>query len=736
MARGKSKGKRKIIIPTGRRAILQKVLEEKYRNWTYNSYLKNNLSTNDIEIALKSLPKNILEEIFFENPLPKAINKLKQNFWFDNNGSLSKELSWYSIVINKYAEELNRFTLLKKIYEQCFMRGEFENCSKLISEVETDICFSIWGLENKFLIEEYTGGLENNKRLLGEINKSESHTYVLHLAQHLSTKAEREMSVQNYNRKIDIYLDLYEDDNKQNKEYFKFKLDRFKNRYPDNDLYILQVERNSSIIDRYLTFKDIVENQYLINSETFGNVPDISTEKFLKTFNLNVQDLLADKLQSIPKNKIPSNKSSVNIDFISACDRYTSGEYEKCVEMCACLLRKYPCSLELYDLICKSLIRCNKTVEDIEIFNSGSPGDIILRSVFDVLEKGKNTKSGFMSLLKQCYQLSSFDISSQIYAFILEESGSTATKIEQTRALLRSQIENVKDCFLYNNQQSISFLDLLHEKYPASSTVTFWGILQKTVGSDCELEKLNDLVPRERMLIYSAKIKKESGDIDGAINIYENMINDESAGYIDLPKFKYEQIVANLIECYLDNKLYDSAMDLAVRSYLSSEILSIMTNITHLVDLIRKNEIIIDKSNVCYPILFDISQQDLKVKYVAYDNYLLSQCVDKPSQLIATYGDSIESNTCYFLSNICTPDILYKSIFFKGTDDIENERMAILQFLSRKDSKNVSIYKSEINEITKKSIIRKRIQELDESKIYIDLDGLKIAVQESVVNRH
>lgn len=96
------------------------------------------------------------------NPLPKKyedLNKNDPNFY---SGSIVKELNWAVASLIDYSTQINCFLKLQSQYEDALFKGDYENARSLLKKVETDICVSFWGIENRFILDEYELGTEEN----------------------------------------------------------------------------------------------------------------------------------------------------------------------------------------------------------------------------------------------------------------------------------------------------------------------------------------------------------------------------------------------------------------------------------------------------------------------------------------------------------------------------------------------------------------------------------------------
>lgn len=132
-----------------------------------------------VDYIEKNVPIN-RQELIFGNPLPKSYEDLgKLNDIPFLGKDIDAELNSCLIGIRKYKYEINLFLTYKEIYEKALIIGDYKEAENYISKIEKEICFSLWTLENRFVLKELSGNASENKELLSEfniINKSETLT--------------------------------------------------------------------------------------------------------------------------------------------------------------------------------------------------------------------------------------------------------------------------------------------------------------------------------------------------------------------------------------------------------------------------------------------------------------------------------------------------------------------------------------------------------------------------------
>lgn len=168
-------------------------------------FLINNLHTSRKELLIgKPLPKNYSELGFLsEFPLLGLYEREVLN-----PVELTSELNLVLIGIREYKYEINLFLKYKNTYETYLLTGDYEGAEMQLTKIENEICFSLWSLENRFVLKELSGKASENKEFLSQfndINKSQGITK--HLAHYLSLRAEHSLSINRYFNDLELSLD-------------------------------------------------------------------------------------------------------------------------------------------------------------------------------------------------------------------------------------------------------------------------------------------------------------------------------------------------------------------------------------------------------------------------------------------------------------------------------------------------------------------------------------------------
>ena len=170
---------------------------------------------------------------------------------------------------------------------------------------------------------------------------------------------------------------------------------------------------------------------------------------------------------------------------------------------------------------------------------------------------------------------------------------------------------------------------------------------------------------------------------------------------------------------------YKQAMELAAESLIKNERFQERFFSPLLLEKLRGIDEEDIAGNIFLPIYLsfykgNIESYDL---YVAYDNYLENKGVDRPSLYIKQLNSYSSADLC-FLEVVCTHDVLHSSPAFENQEELDLERLEICNFLLGKTA-DTAATESEISELWRKILVRKGIKQINFSKIYVDIQGIK-----------
>lgn len=698
------------------------------------SYLKAEESLADIRDVIKELEKyKMYHSYLFSKIKPISFKELGEGKVLYFVESFEKQLNWLTIMIEKYSCEINSFLLKKDEYEKNLLIGNYKSALQSINDIDKEICFSLWSIENRLIIAEQQGGLEKNKEILSEINSENKNQFVAIFSDFLSRRIEKNVSVPKYIETLEKYLEKVTGGGKQLTEYFQFKLNYYN--YTDFKYFaeIIHTEGRLSILDMYNTFIQIIQLilkdqrfadyhgcilrsisilEKVIDDQQLRNLLFLHNTQFLKNYKLNQDE----------------------IEFIEILDKYTVGDYDGAIVASEEMMLKKPNKFQLYEVYIKSVINLGDSVNTFSNIPSGSLLSNILINMYNIYMKNNKTSESITYLKKLNSVLGTNSINTTLFAFISEFTGESDRNTNNFNTQVHSTFLSPRFSESYASAtESITFLEILQNQLKGknSDTIKFYMNNYNNMLDQNYMHRKVATSFREKK--YEATYYIKNNEFDKAILILEDLI--ENSEFKD--GLLYEGLTLNLFNCYLHENALDKALKLIVRNYLKNKYLIMRLNKNELSILLDKNpdykflesELGLVILNFLLYNIHDTKGQ--RKIYSSYAVFLRNSNMEKPTDLKRIESRFNKNELIFFLRNICVPMIMDSSFVFNDLEDIDNERIAICQWLSEIDLDNKDVYIKEISLITKNSMVLKRIQEVEESKIYVDTDGIQKSFDQS-----
>jgi len=545
------------------------------------------------------------------------------------------------------------------------------------------------------------------------------------LAKYQSYRVEKNLSVYKYKEVIHDYINKY--NNSYINEYLSFKLDFFHKQSYCYNGFFLSMENNSSIIDRY-------ETLIAIFSLFFSSGFDITDIEFLSEYindiKIHIDDQRLNNILYLLGKYDSINMTKENSDFIGVLDLYSQGQYEKVLKETPKLLLIYPDNIDLYKVYIKTIIYLGLTFEDV--FESSSFAGKILKNFFDVISKNEHTQTAYNNLYKIIISTGLTNWSYKIFTFLLNEKFFEDIEINALAfESIYSEYINPQLIFCLDNKSYSLFTQNLLNSID-SSTVKFLCNI-KSLISDEKLQYNDIVIDKFRTKIYRAEALLNKGDDELAFEIYDDI--SENNEYESLLSFNIERIVTNKVSYYLK--------DIDISKTINA--VSLITNINifnenYSTSLYNKKLISITENSDNDELIADISTPIFLYQHnilgnklwIAYDNFLATHDIIYPHEIGNISSRFPKDKLIFFLKHICTKDVYDSSPFYNNQDDLDNQRIEVCLLLTKIDEINASDYINEISEINREILIRKGIKQFDQSKIYVDVKGIKSNIEKEL----
>lgn len=134
----------------------------------------------------------------------------EKSFVYNRKISSDDSICYANFLIELYKNEINDYILLRKKYYRALFSQDYDTAKKIIDQIDSTICVSMWSCGQRLLLAEKQLGLAGNKQQLEELNLVVPQNFIsLVLLGFYSSLAEVNISYENYQTEITKYISSF-----------------------------------------------------------------------------------------------------------------------------------------------------------------------------------------------------------------------------------------------------------------------------------------------------------------------------------------------------------------------------------------------------------------------------------------------------------------------------------------------------------------------------------------------
>ncbi|WP_026703627.1 hypothetical protein [Flavobacterium soli] len=687
-----------------RREKVIQIKKGKVSGGLLKSLMKYDTTMPDREYILSKLSASYTD-LVYNNPLPNEDLKICQERAIINTDSnIIQELNWIFDTLIKFSIHINQFLILEKQIEIFFLLSKNAQCFDILNLLDDKVCHSVFAINIEFLLNEIDDNSLENIEILKEISEEEIEAKLFITLQLDKLRIEKKFTSWQYDaivtqEKLNYSKDL------EFVDYINFKYDPiFQNTDErlDNIHFILGFESDFSVIDRYKSLKKVIP--FIISQ----NELDEQAEKLFFERVSVIADIIEDpywkKLSLLGNNshlyKIPSDNES----FYIIQDYYFVDDYDKVKTLAKEILASDPNSSEIYLFFVKALIMTNARLGDY--ISENTQLYILLDLIKSILEKGKNYLFDRQRLLDYYYTIAHFKFSQPILEFLVYEYN-----FSTTNHIVNSSILNINP-IRYNFFNAYNTERIVQNVKPQLLKYQTYNFL----FSDEKYELKGVTFFSKKMLISKEIVK---GQYCEALKLLQDFSILEKQKIED---FEFIRTWTNrrFLKCYIELQQFSEFADLIVDNYFKKDFAYdhyFNEDISEVILECENEEI---NKNISIPILFQIYNQQQTTLYDSIANFLIANSLFLPSELFDIRLNFNNEKLIHFFEKVCTKENIEDSPYINTIEEVENERILILNYLKILNPIKTDYYNEEILKITTESSIRIGLLQIHESRIYVD----------------
>jgi len=681
---------------------------------------------------LKTLIPQYLSQTRFVVPLcgklfPQSTEELKATVPF-REGGIERELLWEALIISHWTERIRPFHSLRDQFSRAIAIGAYDEAGELLRYVHTRYGESLWLIENKINLYALSEGLEVQKAYAKQVStNARNEALVRYFTSFYSDRAEKNLSAARYVASVNsLDANLRRDHRPQLAAYISYKLASAGSTGFTDPGSILRFESSSALLDRYDTFIKVCR---FICADPAADVEIEAVRGALSVVHTSLDDPEMMRLRLVCGLDDPIISPADQSQFIQALDLYTRGKYQESALLATEIVQSCPERIDAYELLAKSSIR---SAQPSFYTKPNSIQQRLVSNIPDVLTKSRPSHDAFAELRKIALQFSSLSWAAALNGLLVRyyqtvdkphflwvsKSGGMCAAIDNPHWGGLFLMESTRE----------SYFSSLHHRHPESPTIGLMKAVE--LMDEVLLDSFSLVIPSGRCTRYRARIYERNGRYVDAIAQYAMLMDSQDA------LERQAAILGQINACYQAGQLH-KCLELMAGSYTAGEYYFVQFPIVEILDAISVSNDRTLRARIELPIIYDLysrhvsKERDL-ARNEAYEDYLDSLAISFPSEIEAYINDVNIRLVVHFLRHICIPSVMDTSINFTSSNEVEYERLKICQLLRKHDVDNDALYSEEIKEIAQRRVLSTAIREVEQSKVHVDVDGIRMAMDSSI----
>jgi tetratricopeptide (TPR) repeat protein len=627
-------------------------------------------------------------------------------------GGLALDFAWAAEVIASFPDIIGNFLEHEAAYEAAWLAADFAAAGEVLDRLEAEHGLSLWLIGRRIAVLRTEGAIQPADYVSMLIAEGSAGTLNGWLAYMMGYRADPNVSPAAYVRRVDDTIA-----GSQLPEPAQAQLRYYALASPlqghEVNAVLLSACENLPIIDRYVAFLDIA--QALVCDRQM--VPGARNEVARVVRRLS-DAILDDRLTLLDEVLDPGDASRLvaRLEHDTA-DLYTRGAYAPALERIAAELALDPSRTNLYGLAARASLRSD------DVLQFPSPIGELVRQMASVHVFADDDATTTMELMREALVGSHRSLAASIRSLF----GSRSTDPSDTH--VDAAIEALNSSRLTPLQlrtlpvaDPVVLLDAAIAARPSSLSLR----LQRAVldFGEAELDPmLSEQLPLDRRALYTARALTRLGRHDDAIAMLRPLLDNKADAVANDAR-------RELFLAYQAAGRLKEALRLVADAHRRNPKLHALFRLASLLDEIEQGAMKPPFEEIALSIAYHVANRfggDARAgaEADAAEEYALSLGAPLPSRINPQETDVDGELFDIYLDQVCSPAVLDKFMAIENAGQVEIERLEICRILSERDPIGRQRYLDEIQEITRRRVVRERFEQVERTKIYVDTDGVK-----------
>jgi hypothetical protein len=645
----------------------------------------------------------------FPRPFPKLIAQFKV-VPPTSSTSTDRELRWASAYLDLWVTPITRFVSMSRSFRCALLMGNYDNAKIFLNEIEEEFGYSIWLIKNRIALIQIASGLDAHKQYVSQL-KAETTGTVAFLAHFISTYNEPSVSLESFSAYIAEYIP-------------KLELPEWVSAYlyhhllPQNVVSpemaggILRFEYGTTVIDYYETFVSV--SQIIVSCRYKGLYSALRAS--IKPILFHIGDSRLAMLDFVVSGEAPLKLVSVE-EAVEAHSLYLAGRYEEAMCKATYALQHFPDNFDAMEIAARSSAMLSTPLKLVSSFHQD-----LIEAMSRLLLYRAQAVPEIYKLFKLALTFSTQSWAHALLGFIWKEIAKDPIETvndTQTFAGVASPFIHPLRIVDLPEMVRLRYVELNERTYSLNSSLVFGRYL---VGGDGSPSGCNGFCNEAKVLLASERYWK-TGDYEAALLAASELVSSRLPGY----RHQSLRLAANTL---LRLNRIDDCIRTITTALVREPGLHPLMPLKDIVQAISKEDYARLAGDLSLSIIYDLYSKHVlndreAQRAYAYEDFLLAHGMNKPSELKDIFADFDKEKLLYFLRHLCIEAIMDNSTVFDNSREVAEERLGVCRQLTLLDPDNLDAYQTEIKAILRRLMIRRRLRQYDQSKIYVDTESIK-----------
>ena len=622
---------------------------------------------------------------------------------------LAVGLKWITKLLVNHEEILARYVTLLEQYEIYVLTDQFDNALATIEAMESEIGLSVCIMEAKIAILQKTEGLEAQKKYIDSVRDAAPASLPAFIAYYTSERNEKNVSFTRYAAKIEEII-ARQTVTAPIQKYLTRRLLGLKG----DDITVVDIVHVMCVAGS-LSVVDAYEGLIWACQTTLakGLVKNFAGDMNECLSSLNVEDWRAAKLLSY----ISEDFSDVPLRDMGAECLLLEGKFPEAYNHAVDQLARIPDDAD--SMISASLALAYGGALDADPPASGLNGDIT-KLLSRIVAKSEGAASAASELTKLVLNFRSVRIMAAIYGQLVIEWRDAVQfgETESTLLFLSSRYLNILHWLVVAPPVSNTLKLESLRREPKSLTTQAFGDLSegKYELPETIAKEMGQLINAQRAIYWNHF--ERSYDFLAELRLSEQQIWHRAAAKLEL-------------HCLLETHESERAIYRTSQLCASQDDLRYILPLRAILSGLRWKDVRHLERRIELSIIFDLyfrtidEFQHSTNRRIAYDEFLRSHDCKRPTDLRKVAEDVDRDLLIYFLRRVCVQDVMDVSFdVYESSREIDEERIAICQWLSELCPAHQAEFSDEIVSLTKQMSIQDGLRDVDNSRVYVNEDAI------------